>query len=220
MSPTFFRSLCWGFNAPLMAREAAGSVLWWKVRSDFHLQILAELPFAQMNEDALAESIRSVDRTIPTLGEISYTVADPTLFPKKPKTYPGFIGTYISETLAFHGISLIPADDDELNGWKRVQSLLRLASNEESWLTISARCVQLIKALQSALSDDQTPDALASHSPSLVALRYGAMSQPSPDEVSARAVPPPVGSPLYYMQKRWQEQAKRGTQGRRFGETV
>jgi hypothetical protein len=195
-----FRALAWGVNAPTVNAEDAGSVLWFTARVNGRLQVLAELPFQQLTERALADEIRHVDARLRV--PFTMTVAAPEIFPKPitEKLY-GIRGECISERLALAGIDCIPGDDNEVNGWARIHALLEKGMDGTPRLTIDSGCPHLIKSLESAMSDDRDPDLLATDAPALTALRLGVMSRPSVDAVVDPHVNPPVGSPAYYMQK-------------------
>jgi hypothetical protein len=195
-----FRALAWGVNSPVNTSDAAGAVLWLKVRINGRLRVLGELAFQQLTELELANQIAEKDRAL-HIADVSYTVASPEIFPKEQAAYRGIIGEYVSERLSSYGVSVIPADPDELNGWSRVQSLLRVSGDEEPLLTIDPSCEHLVKAMGMALSDDLHPDLTATYSPLLTALRFAAMSRPSLSVDAAASAEPPFGSPAYYMKQ-------------------
>lgn len=195
-----FRSLAWGVNSPVNTSDAAGAVLWLKVRINGRLRVLGEYAFQQLTELELAQQIADMDRKLRVV-DVSYTVASPEIFPKEQATYRGIIGEYVSERLSTYGVSVIPADPDEVNGWSRVQSLLRMEDGGEPQLTIDPSCEYLVKAMGTALSDDLHPDLMSTYSPLLTALRFAAMSRPSLAAESSASVEPPFGSPAYYMRK-------------------
>ena len=201
---TYFRSLHWAWHSPLHTGAQAGACLWWKVRINQRLQLLEEVTFSHMHESLLCEMILAKDRRL-LIPAIAYTVAQPSLFPKNMKGYKGFIGQYVAETLAFYGVPVIQADDDELNGWARVHALLRPSPDGEPWLMIAPSCETLIKALGTAMSEEKQPDEIADAAPVLRALRYGAMTRPAPDTVLADTGDAPFGTPRYYMQRAMRE---------------
>lgn len=195
-----FRSLAWGINSPVNTSDAAGAVLWFKVRINGRLRVLGELAFQQLTELELAEQIADMDRKL-RIPDVNYTVASPEIFPKEQTTYRGVIGEYVSERLSLYGVSVIPADPDELNGWSRVQALLKVDPDGEPQLTIDPSCEHLIKAMGMALSDDLHPDFTATYSPLLTALRFAAMSRPSLSAEAVASPEPPFGSPAYVMRQ-------------------
>lgn len=201
-----FRSLSWGYADP------GGIVLWWLIRADRRLHILDELPFDQKDEKALAEAIKVKDAEIGVghdvngdlrklqVSAIAYTVGTPEIVSKPgPKPF-GWKGETIGDRLISHGILVIPADDDRLNGWQRCQTLLQTYVDGEPWLTIDPRCTQLIQAIPTGLRDDKHTDDVQNPAPALTAFRYGAMSRPSP-VVGQVVMKIPAGSPADVMRK-------------------
>ncbi len=211
MNAWYFRSLGYGYNQIPSSAKPAACCLWWKVRLNGRLHILHELTFSELSEQAIALAVKVEDQKL-RIETLSYTVAGPALFPKKPTAYPGFVGETISERLAFYGLPIVPGDDDGLNGWARVHALFRTDAEGTPWLTVSASCRHLIDAIGVGLSDEKKPDEIENEAPPLTALRLGAMTRPSPDLLQS-SHPAPVGSPLWYMQ---QERQKTG--GRLVGE--
>ena len=198
----YFRALAWGVNAPINTAEDAGSVLWLRARINGRLNVLAELPFQQMTERALAEQIRQMDRKLRLADGVSITVASPEIFPPPlTETARGIRGECISERLALAGIDCIPGDADALNGWARVHALLEKGKDGTPSLTFDASCQHLIKSLESAMSDETDPDILATEAPALTALRLAVMSRPSASNEVDAYVDPPFGSPAYYMKQ-------------------
>jgi hypothetical protein len=196
-----FRALSWGYNRPFTdSSEPAGAVLWFHVKPTGALHVLAELMFSALTEEALATEMHVMDRTLQIGPPVSYTVATPAIFLKKPAHYPGFVGKSIAEALADAGVWCVPADEDEVNGWARIHARLR-PSPSAPWLTVSNACTHLIKSMGSALSKDTNPDALEIHLPAVTALRYGVMSRPSPAVDAEQSATIPFGSPAYYMQR-------------------
>lgn len=214
-----FRSLVWGFHEP------GGIVLWWLIRADGRLHILGELPFEQVDEKTLAVSIKTKDRdlglgTDPNgdlrmlqISAVSYTVGTPEIVSLPGPKPHGWKGETIGDRLIAHGICVIPADDDRLNGWQRCQTLLQTMVDGEPWLTIDPRCTQLIQAIPTGLRDDKHADDVQNPAPALTAFRYGAMSRPSPMTRTIPVVIPP-GSPADIMQKIREERSGSRTFGR------
>ena len=196
-----FRALSWGYNRPFTdSSEPAGCVLWFHVKPTSALHVMAELMFSALTEEALAGEIHKLDRSLQFAPPVQYTVATPALFFKKPTHYPGFMGEYIAEELARYGVSCIPADDDEVNGFARIHARLR-PSPAGPWLTVSNACDHLIKSMGSALSHETNPDELALPLPAVTALRFGVMSRPSPTLEVQQVAAPPFGTPAYFMKR-------------------
>ncbi len=191
MSDRIFRSLSWGFHAP------GGHLLWWAVAPSQHLRIFAELAFEQAEESDVVLKAKQIERDH-HLKAITYTVGTPAILARKHTE--GFLGETIGDRFAHHGMPIIAADEDTLNGWKRCQSLFRTAPDGEPWLTIDPACTALVRAITTGLRDDKDPDDIGEPHPALRAFRYGAMSRPSPELVKPTVVYP-VDSPGYVMQQ-------------------
>lgn len=199
---SYFRALAWGTNAPINTADDAGSVLWLHARINGRLNVLAELPFQQATERALAEQIRRMDAKLRIEGGVSLTVATPAIFPPPmTETIVGIRGETISERLSLSGIDCVPGDADQLNGWARVHALLEKGPDGKPLLTFDASCQHLIKSLESAMSAENDPDIIATEAPALTALRLAVMSRPSTMHEPDPYVDPPFGSPAYYMKQ-------------------
>ena len=202
-----FRSLSWAFHAP------GGHVLWWLVKNSGRLHILSELAFEHLPEAELAAEIKARDQELrlePRFGikEIAYTVGTPEIVSdiKPPKS--GIRGQTIGDTLLSYGVPILAADPDALNGWQRVQSLLRVDETEKPTLTIDPSCKVLADAIRSGLQEDEHPEDIKAPAPALLALRYGAMTWPSVDQATP-IEKIPVGSPAWYMQQERQGDSRR-----------
>ena len=210
--PRVCRSLAWGFHDP------GGIVLWCLIQPTKHLHIIGELPFEQLDEQELATAIKIRDTQLGIgpngrleIEHIAYTVGTPEIVSNPKQKKLGFRGETVGDRLLRFGIVVIAADEDVVNGWARCQSLLRSDEAGRPWLTIDPSCTHLIQALPSGLQDAKDVDDILTPAPALTALRFLAMSRPSPMLRSAARVMPP-GSPADIMRK-----MRRG-QGRQFGE--
>lgn len=193
ISAHYFRGMQFGY-----ARE--GFVMWIAVDNSRHMTVAAVLPLEKLNEDAIAARIAKIDRELNV--HPAYTVANPEIFGAGPRD-DGFSGQTIAETLALYGCPVICGDADEVNGNKRLHSVLRDAPNTLPWLRIHDSCTPLIHALQQAMSDEDDPDRLAKESPNvnaLKALRLAMMSRPAPDGVPHTTVYP-AGSAGWHLEK-------------------
>ena len=132
---SYFRALAYGVNPPVNTAEPAGAVLWFRSRPSGYLRVIAEFPFVQLDEKQLVVEVLKRDAELHA-GPIDFTVASPALFPKKIDSYPGLIGEYISTRLSGYGLPLVPADDDEINGWARVQAMFEAGPTGEPWMTL------------------------------------------------------------------------------------
>lgn len=213
VSRRVFRSFAWAYADP------GGICLWWLIRADKRLHILGELSFEQMDEQMVAQAIKAKDLELEIgpgraldIPHVAYTVGTPEIVSKPgPKPF-GWKGETIGDRLLRHGILVLPADDDRLNGWQRCQTLLQTV-DPEPWLTIDPRCTKLIDAIPTGLRDDKHADDVQNPAPALTAFRYGAMSRPTP-KTEAEVVHIPPGSPADVMRKIRAERSG----GRQFGQ--
>ena len=204
----WFRSLDWGYNAP-------GCVLWWAILPDHRQYIRAELKFQRMDEPELAAAVKAVEMTLgrPT---IAYTAGDPSVFNKTGATHRhgGFVGQSIGETLGHYGLSITPADNERIIGWKRCHSILRPAPDGMPWLIVHPECSYLIRSIGSARSNKTNADDVdtASDDHAIDCWRYGAMSRPAPAMIHD-TTQPSVGS-IAYMRGRFKPKPGLLTRGR------
>ncbi len=193
----WFASLRFGFNQ-------MGHALIWAVLPSRHLYVRGCYRFEQTNEDALVVALDGFARGL-GLRLMPLTFAQPELF-----TTPDderIIGQSIGETLQVLGLPVVAADPDEWNGWKRVHALLRPDPSGVPWLRVHPSCEDLINALSNAMSDDTDADLIAKESPmlsTLHALRYGAMSRPTPIGVHVPVIYR-EGTAGWYLQKAQRE---------------
>jgi hypothetical protein len=144
------------------------------------------------------------------VGRVRLTVADTSLWTPEADT-----GESAAETFARHGVPLVQASKDRVNGWKRVREWLQRAPDGKPWLQVHPDCTYLIRTLPSLVSDETRPEDVNTDGEDHAAdaLRYFVMARPSPDtKVAAQAVP--VGSPAWHMQR------VRKTVSRQFGQVA
>ena len=176
-----FGSLDWGFNSP-------GCFLLWLCLADGHYHVYRELKFQRMN---VTEAGKAFKRLIADtgIGRLRYVVADPACW---QHTGAGK-GEAIAESLGRTPINLPmkKGDNDRFNGWQRVHELFHVAPDGAPWLTIDATCRYLRRTIPAAISDkgdlDDVDTTIDDHG--LDALRYGAMSRPSPTRAQQRPLP-------------------------------
>jgi hypothetical protein len=164
-----FGSLDWGFNSP-------GCLLIWLCLMDGHYHVVAELKFRQKSAETVAEEIKALIRELGV--KLRYIACDPSM---KAKTGHGK-GEAIMETLQRRGLPMRPSDNDRINGWLRVHELLQMAPDGTPWLTVEPTCKYLIRSLPAQMSDKRNPEDIdtGGDDHAADALRYGAMSRPSP----------------------------------------
>jgi hypothetical protein len=178
-----FASCDWGYNAP-------GVVLWWVCLTDGAYHIVRELKFQGETAEAVGKKIH---QTTKELGmKLRYIAADPAMW---QKTGAGK-GESIAETLLRMRLPMRKSDNDRFNGWMRVHELLRaMPDGSRPWLTVDPSCKYLIRTLPAMVQDKNDPDDLDSSKDdhAVDALRYGAMSRPSPTRI-AQDTKAPVNS--------------------------
>lgn len=150
----WFRSLDWGYHDPAV-------VLWWTVLDDGHLHIARERKFKGLTpEEAFREVVKPVDDELglPRPRTNINTFASPDMWQRR-----GQVGETLQETARRVGWPLRPAKTERINGWMRVQSLLRPDPSGRPWLTIDPSCKYLIRSLQTAVSDKHDPEDVSQH---------------------------------------------------------
>jgi hypothetical protein len=113
-------------------------------------------------------------------------VADTSLWTPEQDT-----GESAAETFARHGLPLIQATKDRVNGWKRLREWLALAPDGKPWLMAHPDCTYLVRTLPSLVSDDTHPEDVDTDGEdhSADALRYFVMARPAP---AAKPATPPT----------------------------
>jgi hypothetical protein len=169
-----FASMDWGYNAP-------GCVLWWARLTDGRYHIRWEYKFKGLSAEAVALEITRINKSLGV--KLGYLVCDPAM---KQKTGAGR-GESIFETLLRRKLPMRGGDNDRFNGWTRVHEMLRLDADGEPWLTVSPDCKYLCRTLPAMVQDDNDPEDIdsAKDDHAVDALRYGAMSRPSPTRIDA-----------------------------------
>jgi hypothetical protein len=167
-----FASCDWGWNSP-------GCVLFWLCLADGHFHIISEIKFQRKNAFELGDMVKKRVAAL-GVGRLRYVAADPAIW---QHTGAGK-GESIAETLSRRPISLPmkKSDNDRLNGWQRVHELLGTAPDGRPWLTVDESCTYLRRTIPAAVSDKADAENVDTNidDHALDALRYGAMSRPSP----------------------------------------
>ena len=171
----WFRSMDWGYLAP-------GCVLWWAVLPDGRLYIRDDEKFQQADETEVAATIKARDRRFGLKG-VDYMAADPAMWHRTGSTHRarGFVGQSIAETLAHYGVPAVPADHDRVNGWKRLQGVLRDAADGVPWLVVHPDARYLIRTVPAARSDRGNPEDVdtTGDDHALDSARYGVQTRPT-----------------------------------------
>lgn len=127
---------------------------------------------------------------------VKLRVADTSLWTPEQDT-----GESAAETFARHGVPLMQATKDRVNGWKRLREWLAPSPAKRPWLMVHPDCTYLVRTLPAMLSDKTKPEDVDSDGEdhSVDALRYFVMSRPAPEVKSTERVRAPEGSPRFYM---------------------
>lgn len=168
---TWFRSLDWGYHDP-------GVMLWWVVLGERRLHIGAEKKFQYKTPEELTPNVFAIDDELhlPEPRRELRTWASPQMWERR-----GQVGEYLHESARRCGWPVRQAKTERVNGWMRLQALLRENADGEPYLTIDPRCRYLIRSLQTAVSDpNDLDDVSQTDDHALEAARYGAMSRPHP----------------------------------------
>lgn len=98
-------------------------------------------------------------------------------------------GESAAETFARHGLPLVQATKDRVNGWKRLREWLALAPDGKPWLMAHPECTYLIRTLPSLISDATSPEDVDTDGEDHAAdaTRYFVMARPSPGAIGAKA---------------------------------
>ena len=192
-----FGSLDWGFNSP-------GVHLWWLCLPDGRYHIVREFKFQAMTAEHVGKAIHDETKAL-GLKRLRYIACDPAMW---QKTGAGR-GESIAETLMRLRLPVRKSDNDRFLGWLRVHELLRAHPDGEGpWLTVDPSCKYLIRTLPAMVQDKNDPDDLdtTKDDHAVDALRYGAMSRPSPTRIVVDDKPP-VGSLGWWKQQEAAKQA-------------
>lgn len=169
-----FCSMDWGYSKP-------GVCLWWACLPDGKLYIEDEYVFTETIASEVAKEVkrRNAQRKI----LVRYTAADPSMWAKGGQT-----GESISETMRKAGLyNLRPGKNDRVNGWQRVRHLLRLDQDDIAFVRINPKkCPYLCRTFPQQVSDKNNEEDMDSSGEdhALDAMRYGAMSRPTPTLLS------------------------------------
>lgn len=171
-----FRMMDEGYNDPFVC-------LWGALDREGNLFIYRELIQSKLLS---SEQAQKVNAMTPQGERIDYTVGD-TSFWNKGKAD----GKAPYEVFIEHGISMMQATKERVNGWKRVREWLHPyddtdpvtgETHKTARLKIFNTCRGLIEAIPSMVVDETYPEDVAEHpldhAPD--ALRYGLMSRPAP----------------------------------------
>lgn len=196
-----FASLDWGYSAP-------GVMLWWAALPDGKLHVRYEHKFKGESAETMAKRLKKITADL-GIKKLRYIACDPAMW---QKTGAGK-GESIAETLLRKGLPMRKSDNDRRNGWLRVHELLKVDPDGETqapWLTVAPECKYLIRTLPAMVQDDHDPEDIDTEKDdhAVDALRYGAMSRPSPTRAVKEEKPYPVGSWGWHIQSYHKEKPK------------
>jgi hypothetical protein len=178
-----FRMMDEGYNDPYVC-------LWAACDRSGNIYIYRELIQSKLLS---SEQAKRTNAMTPSSERIDYSVGD-TSFLNRGKAD----GKAPFEVFLEHGIPMLQATKERVNGWKRVREWLHVYEDTDrvtgdkfktARLKIFNTCRGLIEAIPSMVIDETNPEDIAEHpldhAPD--ALRYGLMSRPAP----TKALPEP-----------------------------
>jgi hypothetical protein len=179
--------------------------LWWACLPDGRYHIAREYKFSGQSAEEVAGQIQQITKSL-GIKRLRYLSCDPAMW---QRTGAGR-GESIAETLIRRGLPARKSDNDRFNGWLRCHELLRIREGTDPWITVDPLCVYLARTVPAMLQDKRNPDDMdtTGDDHAVDALRYGAMSRPSPTQMR-RDSTPAVGSIGWWkVWDRTQQQAK------------
>lgn len=187
------------FTAGDRGMTAASAVYRFAILPDGDLRVVGEIYATGLITSALG------DRWV-KLGPGHYAAADPAMWSKVRDQRTGLVGESEAEVLMRDfGIPLVKADNDRINGRRRVHEWLKIVPGRDGQptarLKIWTTCPNLIRELPQLVGDktkfeDVDDDSGIHHADAYSALRYGLMSRPVPGKGVATVPsesPPPRG---------------------------
>ncbi len=134
----------------------------------------------------------SVDEIVPwTGGRLSRSIGDPSMFARD-----GHTGESYAETFRRFGVSLLPGDNDRVQGWGRMRHWLQPHPEGGRWMMFHPDCVYAIRTIPGLIHAANDPDDVdtTGDDHAADALRYGLMHRPSPTTFTHRPAPTLPGS--------------------------
>lgn len=155
--------------------------LWLAFDEEGNCYVYRELKKARLLSSEQAEMIKQMT---PPDERINYSVADTAMWIKGRDS-----GISPAEVYTKHGVPLMQATKDRVNGWKRVREYLKVyktrdkvtgEEKETSSLFVFDTCLETIKDIPSLIHDETNPEDLDTDMDDHIAdaLRYGLMSRP------------------------------------------
>ena len=196
------RSVDWGYVKP-------GWCGWFVLTPEGELYLEDEYLFTRTTAAEVAHEItrRTKERGL----KIRYTVGDTSMWTPDSQT-----GETIAETFARHGVPMIQADKDRVNGWARMRHWFRNSPNGKPWLVSSPACVYFNRTIPSLISDETDPEDIDSDGEDHAAdaTRYVLMSRPMPGTLAKDAKLKP-GTMGWYRREAERQTARLGILGHR-----
>lgn len=165
-----FRSIDWGYRSPSV-------VLWHAVSPENKVYIYKELYVAEKTDEELCSLIRKMSEG----EEISYTVADPSLW--SVSQYER--GESIAMRFAKFGIPIIKGDNNRIAGASAVHSLLAIDTyDDKPSLMFFENCLHCVESIPALVYDQTRPEDVDNSGDDHCydSLRYGIMSHPIPNK--------------------------------------
>lgn len=169
----WYRAIDGGFVKP--------AAILWIAMWEGHAYVRHEwTPVRVLNSDQ-AKGVRRLTSEY-GIGRVRLTVADTSLWTPEADT-----GEAAAETFQRHGIPLIQASKDRVNGWKRLREWLALSPDGKPWLMVHPECTYLARTFPSLISDAHKPEDVDTDGEDHAAdaLRYFVMARPSPGALSS-----------------------------------
>ena len=171
------RAVDWGY-------AENGVCGWYLCMPNGRLIKIKELVFRTMIAKEVAKKIREMSVGM----RIRYTVGDPAMWIKGGNT-----GESVAETFMKHGIGMMPADNDRLNGWQRLHHCLQEKADDGKPLIqfLRSACPYTIRTLPIMVSDPKRPGDIKTKGVEDHAAdetRYALMSRPQMSVMRPRKV--------------------------------
>lgn len=129
---------------------------WYSLNSDGDAVCYREYYPRHKTDSDQAEEIKKLSKYPDgSREEIAYTVADPALWSRQTGT-----GVSTAETFAMHGIPMRKADNDRINGWKKLHEWLkpREEDGKPPRLTFTKACVNSKRTYPALVVKEEQPD--------------------------------------------------------------
>ena len=147
-----YRSIDYGFAAPL-------AVGFYAVDFKGNIYLYRE------HYEAGMELSHHIDRIIELSGDERYmmTVGDPSMWIRNPQNtnrsdVAAPTNMSIADIMGRHGINIIKANNERVNGWNLCRQYLNYAENEEPKFKVFSTCKEFIRTIPSLVHDDKRPE--------------------------------------------------------------